>query len=382
MYDGKLKAMFTRRELAVGAVAGLAAMPLSSLAALSPSGGSLRERAERKGLLVGTTFDYEQFADRAYVKVISRDSNILVPGNGFNWTRTQPRRDMALDFSQVTPVYKLAQQINAKMRLHNLVYDLTTPQWVKELVPELTPSATEKLLTRYIDDVLKIWGDKVAHIEVVNEPAYDLGERYRKFVFSQKLGMHYLDVAYHAAHEAAPNAMLFTNGAALEHHERIFTIFRDGMLNLLEGMVTRGVPIHAVGLEAHLMTDRAFRQDNVEQFLQRVTDLGLKFMITEFDVNDRGIEGDVAARDAGVAALAKSFLDVAFSFRECLGIVTWNGADRYSWLRSTSKAGDGPADRQRTDGQPLRPTPLDDKLQRKPLWYAIAAAIDSAPSRG
>tara|TARA_R110000868_G_scaffold176323_2_gene413919 strand:- start:1359 stop:2486 length:1128 start_codon:yes stop_codon:yes gene_type:complete len=357
------------------------AFPLQPAVALPLPTGGLRARAERKGLLVGTTFDYAQFEDTGYIATIRRDCNILVPENGFNWTRTQRRRDVPVSFNQVTPVYRLAQEIKASMRLHNLVYDLTTPGWVKELVPTLSTSETERLLTGYIDEVLSVWGDKVVHVEVVNEPAYDMTRRYRPFVFSEKLGLHYIDIAFHAAHAAAPNAMLFTNAAALEHHERIFDIFREGMLNLLEGMVQRGVPIHAVGLEAHLMTDRAYRTQNVEQFLRRITDLGLKFMITEFDVNDRGIVGDVATRDAGVAALAKDFLDTAFSFPQCLGIVTWNGADQYSWLRNLTKEGDGPIDRQRVDGRPLRPTPLDDRLQRKPLWSAIAAAIDSAPMR-
>ncbi|MES3046694.1 endo-1,4-beta-xylanase [Sphingomonas faeni] len=386
MVDDPAGPLFTRRTAMAGAA--LAAVPFVGAAspsqpplALPPPSGSLRARAERKGLLVGTTFDYEQFADAGYIAAIRRDCNMLVPGNGFNWTRTQPRRDLPLDFAQVTPVYRLAQEIGASMRLHDLVYDLTTPRWVKELVPTLTPAATEKLMTDYIGKVLAAWGDKVVHVEVVNEPAYDLSGRYRPFVFSEKLGQRYIDIAFHAAHAAAPNAMLFTNGAALEHHERIFDIFREGMLKLLEGMVQRGVPIHAVGLEAHLMTDRDYRPQNVERFLRRITDLGLKFMITEFDVNDRGIVGDVAARDAGVAALAKDFLDTAFSFPQCLGIITWNGADRYSWLRKLTKAGDGPIDRQRADGQRLRPTPLDDRLQRKPLWSAIAAALDGAPVR-
>ncbi|WP_022676941.1 endo-1,4-beta-xylanase [Novosphingobium sp. B-7] len=391
MTDDTSEPFFTRRMAMAGAA--FAAVPFigdasSSLQRISvphvslpPPSGSLRARAERKGLLVGTTFDVEQFGDAAYIAAIRRDCNILVPGNGFNWTRIQPRPGMPLDFSEVTPVYRLAQQIHASMRMHALVYDLTTPRWVKDLVPTLSREATEKLLTDYIQAVLAVWGDKVVHVEVVNEPAYDLSGRYRPFAFSDKLGMDYIDIAFHAAHAAAPNAMLFTNGAALEHHERIFDIFRDGMLNLLEGMVKRGVPIHAVGLEAHLMTDRAYRSQDVDVFLRRITDLGLKFMITEFDVNDRGIAGDVAARDAGVAALAKDFLDIAFSFPQCLGIVTWNGADNYSWLRKLTKEGDGPIDRQRADRQPLRPTPLDDTMHRKPLWSAIAAAIDGAPER-
>ena len=38
-------------------------------------------------------------------------------------------------------------------------------------------------------------------------------------------------------------------------------------------------------------------------------------------------------------------------------------------------------DRKRSDGMALRPTPRDADFQKKPVWNAIAQALDTAPAR-
>ena len=376
----------SRRALVAGAL--LATLPFTAEAFLSPGAqefppalGTLRERAEKKGLLVGTSFDLKQFNDPRMIAAIRRDSNILVPENGFNWTRTQSAKDMPLNFKQVEPVYELTTATHSKMRLHNLVYDLTTPKWVNELVPELSNDKAEKLLARYIQSVLSAWGSRVCHIEVVNEPVFDLNRRHRPFVFSEKLGQAYFDIAYHTAREAAPNTLLFTNVALMEPNTSASANMRREFLAFLDDRIKENTPIDAIGIEAHLLTEAPFSPEIFSSFLQEIVSRGLVFMVTELDVNDRGIFGDIATRDAGSASLAKSFLDVALSYPQCLGLLTWNGCDRYTWLRSQAMTGDAPGKRQRFDGQMLRPTPLDDNYQPKPLWRAIAAAIDGAPVR-
>ncbi len=273
-------------------------------------------------------------------------------------------------------MWKLAKASNAKMRLHDLVYDQTTPRWVKDLVPTLTPGKAGDLLQSYIQHVLSDWGDHVIHIEVVNEPGYKVGAPYRPFIFADKLGEQYIDLAFHAARDGACNPILFINAAMLEQVGRIYDVYREGMLGLLERLLKRGVPIQAVGIEGHLRTDFKFDQRVYAKFLEEIIAMGLKVMITEFDINDLALEGGVKERDSQVAAIGKAFLDTSFSYSQCLGLLTWSFTDRYSWLRDP-----GAADRQRKDGQVLRPGYFDETYGRKPLWHAVAAAIDGAPFR-
>lgn len=366
----------TRRQAVATAAAALASAGFSRSAEAAPL-RSLRTRAAEKGLFVGAALETPLLRhDPLLAQALAADCNILVPENGFNWTRTQARRDSPLDFGQVQPVWELARANEAKMRLHGLVYDLTTPQWVRDLVPTLSAGQAGDFLEGYIRQVLDAWGSRVIHIEVVNEPGYKVGPPYRPFVFADKLGEEYIDLAFHVARDAAAKPMLFTNAAMLEQVGRIYDVYRAGMLGLLDRLLKRGVPVQALGIEGHLRTDYPFDQSVYAKFLEEVTARGLQIMVTEFDVNDLAIAGNVAKRDAEVAAIGKAFLDTSFSFRQCLGVLTWSFVDRHSWLRDKSAS-----DRQRKDAQPLRPGFLDDIYRKKALWHAVAAALDHAPRR-
>jgi len=374
-------APLSRRELLAGSI--IAAVPFAGAAlksqplmefAPSTISGSLRARAARKGLLIGACLDMPEVANDPSLRLLIADFNLLVPGNGFNWTRVQPARNASLDFSQVMPVYNLAQKVGAKMRMHDLVYDMTTPKWVKDLVPTLGAAQAGDLLQSYVRQVVSAWGDKVVHIEVVNEPGYYDKPGYRPYVFFDKLGEQYIDLAFQATRETNSKPILFTNEPWIEQLGNYSDFSRAALLRLLERLLKRGVPIQALGIEGHLRMDYGFSQSVYAKFLHEVTQLGLKIMVTELDINDRGVSGDKSMRDAAAASLVKSFLDVNFSFPQCLGILQWTVVDRYSWLLSAM-------DRQRSDRQPLRPGLFDTNYQKKPMWRAVAAALDAAPAR-
>jgi endo-1,4-beta-xylanase len=147
-------------------------------------------------------------------------------------------------------------------------------------------------------------------------------------------------------------------------------------LRLLERLVGRGVPIQALGYEAHMNTEVNLSEAKWRLFLDEVTAMGLKIMITEMDIYDARTLGDIPKRDAAVASLATQFLDITLSYPDCLGLLTWGQVDRYTWLRKESEA-----KRWRTDGAPLRPCPRDEDFKPKPLYHAIANAIDRAEPR-
>ena len=109
---------------------------------------------------------------------------------------------------------------------------------------------------------------------------------------------------------------------------------------------------------------------------QACADKGLDtdVVLTELDVKDRRLPPDIAERDRAVADHARAFLDAALDERAVKGVVTWGITDRYSWLSTTKGS-------MRDDGLTVRGLPLDENMQRKPLWHAIAEAFDHAPAR-
>ena len=102
--------------------------------------------------------------------------------------------------------------------------------------------------------------------------------------------------------------------------------------------------------------------------------MGYDLLITEFDVNDRRLPGDIAQRDAGVAAAARDYLELTLSYPRLRDFLLWGMADHISWLQTWDEA-------PRKDKLPMRPCPYDAQLRAKPLRQAIADAMRSMPAR-
>ena len=375
------RAGMTRRNLIAGSA--LLALPLLTGACSGAEGadlsdlpipdGSLRQRAERKGLLIGAQLDPPEAQDKRTRAAMS-DYNVLVPGNGFNWTRVQPEQNGPLHFEQARPIIDLARSTGALIRLHNLHYDKTTPAWVKAAVAAATPAQAGKLLENHIREVLKPWGAAVAHINVVNEPEYGIGRPFRPDTFGDKIGEEYFDIAFHTARECAPQAVLFTNIAVVEQVGRRYDNARRGALGLHDRLLRRGVPIDAVGIEGHLDSVYAFDATLYAGFLTELASRDLGILITEFDVIDTAFPADPVRRDIESAHLLEDFLTTSFANPKCMGACTWSPANKFAWLVTDRTLA-------RPDGAPRRPGLLDTNYRRTRLWGAVARALDRAAPR-
>lgn len=100
--------------------------------------------------------------------------------------------------------------------------------------------------------------------------------------------------------------------------------------------------------------------------------MGYKLFITELDVHDATVPGDISTRDREVAALGRAFLDLALSYRQVNALVCGGLTDNHTWLQGRTP---------RADGMPKRPTPYDVEYRAKPLREVIAAALRAAPLR-
>jgi endo-1,4-beta-xylanase len=147
------------------------------------------------------------------------------------------------------------------------------------------------------------------------------------------------------------------------------------MLNLLDGLLARGVPVHGIGLEAHLRGDQAsvLGDASYEAFLGELERRGMKIFITELDVQDATLPADTGARDQAVAEIYSRFLTASLRQQAVKGVVTWGLSDAFSWIAGY---------RPRKDALPVRPLPFDANCQPKAAYYAIAATLQSAPHRG
>ena len=63
------------------------------------------------------------------------------------------------------------------------------------------------------------------------------------------------------------------------------------------------------------------------RFVDEVVGMGYKFVITEFDVNDRMAPTDFAQRDRMVADYAKAYLDLMLSYPQLRDLLAWGMVD-------------------------------------------------------
>ncbi len=331
----------------------------------------LDTQARRRGRFYGAAIDDHILAtDPAYMAHVAIECGMLTGETAFKWGEIRPTAD-AWNWAPADALLAFAAQHHMAVRGHTLLWHEHNPDWLQA---ELTPQTAERLLRRHIQGMVGHCRRRVVQWDVVNEvlnPQDDEPGGWRKSLWYQALGPRLLDVAFHACAEADPHALRCINEYGFEYTWDTQEQRREAMLALLQSALARGVPVQALGMQAHLEAGAPLDQARLAQFCHDVVSLGLKLVITELDVRDNALPSDPALRDAGVASHARAYLDAVLDGPAVLGVVTWGLSDRRTWLNDAFP---------RADGLPQRPLPLDAALERKPLWGVLATELGCAPS--
>ncbi|HEY0281247.1 MAG TPA: endo-1,4-beta-xylanase [Rhizomicrobium sp.] len=397
---------FTRRDCMVLGLAATAAgcAPLDSVTnslTPAPAAGSapdsLNGLAKANGLLFGNCLGTgpsgaptrpgappdtraNQFDDPDMRALMIAQCGILVPENELKWHSLRKTPE-GFDFARADKLVDFAGESGLAVRGHTLFWarPQNIPGWVADYDFGANPrAAAEAMLVEHVKTVCGRYGKRIFSYDVINELIVPETGELEQSAFTKYLGPDVVDVMFHAAHEAAPHAQLVYNDymswePKSEKH-------RATVLKLLERMKKNNVPVDALGIQAHIgssptgtaegLADTDFQE--WRKFLDDVTAMGIDLIVTEFDVNDKYVEGDIAKRDRVVADYGKSYLDVALSYPQLRYVMAWGIVDKYSWLQRTSP---------RPDGLPKRPCPYDDNFQPKLLREVMAEAFRTAPAR-
>jgi endo-1,4-beta-xylanase len=370
-----------RRFLASGlAMLGTGATVLQPSRSRAAETVVLRKLAAEKGLLYGTTIAATQITlDPPFVDLVRHEAGLVVAENEMKWqvmNRGAPGDD---DFAPADTIAAFAAANKLVLRGHNLLWYHRTPEWFFDLPDR---SAQNRAVVDHIRQMAGRYRGRIHSWDVVNEPIEPKDGRpdgLRAAVFLETLGPEYLDLAYHTARDADPNARLVVNEYDVELDAPEQEARRIALLHLLEEMRRSGTPVDAVGIQAHLTAAGGppFSAPLLRRFLADIASLGLTIQITELDVTDENAPADVMVRDALVADTYRRFLDVALEEPAVKMVVTWGLSDRHSWIvrRETYQA------KWRTDDTASRPLPFDADLGPKPAFDAIAGAFAHAPLR-
>lgn len=299
--------------------------------------------------------------DAAYRDAIARHCDVVVAEGAMKWAEVRPDRAI-FQFEQGDNLVAYARQNNLTVRGHTLCWCEANPDWLKALV---SATEAERLLAEHVERMIAHYAGSVASWDVVNEPIAEkpVSETHlRPGVWHDLLGQRYIDLAFHTAARVAPSQQRVLNEYGIERATRQDRLKRAAFRRLIVDLKSRGVPITAIGLQAHLDGAAEIDTEGIAKFCSEMTSIGLEVLITELDVNDFALPGDDGERDFIVAKRADDFLGAVFSACRPTLICTWGISDRYTWMPTWFK---------RRDGKPNRPLPLDATYKPKPLLDVI-----------
>lgn len=383
----------TRREglaavlsLATTACSGNDSTPNNSVGATSTI-DSLHKLAKAKDMRFGSAVGAGHsgsgsFRNAGYASLLKRDCGILVAENEMKWQSLRPD-PLSFNFAPFDEILAFAEKNNMALRGHTLMWH--RPQWQPTWLETYdfgTSPATEaaRLLTTHITTVTDRYRGRILSYDVVNETVME-DSTLAQTAISRAIGgtETLVDLAFQTARAQLPDAQLVYNDymswePGNEKH-------RAGVLKLLEGFRARDVPVDALGIQSHIRIDTydpstgtGPRQEREwRKFLDEVVAMNYDILITEFDVNDQALPGDISARDRSVADYAQAYFEVMLDYPQLKDVLAWGMCDSYSWLQEFKPL--------RTDGLAKRGCPYDAKFDPKPLHSKLAAALQTASAR-
>ncbi|GLS46361.1 endo-1,4-beta-xylanase [Methylobacterium brachythecii] len=343
------------------AAAGLPCLDLSARAAAGPG---VLARAVYGAAVRGDALAN----DPAYAEAVAARCRTIVPEGSLKWPVIRPNRE-TFDFGDADRIAAFAGRHGIGLRGHTLAWYGGMPSWTDAITSR---AEAERVLSEHIERVVSRYAGLITSWDVVNEPIPDAPSSpgdLRPFVWTRTLGADYIPIAFRAAASADPTARLVLNEYDVEFAGARFKGKRDALLAIARRLVDSGVPLHAIGLQAHLFADRSIDRDGLQAFLREIRAMKLDVLVTELDVVDVSLPGDVEARDRQVAEMARAFLSAVAEVIPPSTILTWGISDRYTWV---------PTYFTRPDGLPNRPLPLDAAMRPKPLMAVIERYTRSA----
>ncbi|MEO6528461.1 MAG: endo-1,4-beta-xylanase [Gemmatimonadaceae bacterium] len=263
---------------------------------------SLRDEF-RSAFLVGAALNTAQVSgrDTAGAALVTGQFNTISPENVLKWALVHPAvgryefgpADRYVEFGKTRGMFVVG---------HTLVWHSQLPRWVHQDAAG-NPVSRDTLLSRmreHIHTVVGRYRGRIGGWDVVNEALEEDGTL-RKSPWLTIIGEDYLVKAYQYAHEADPAAELYYNDYSLENPAK-----RAGAVALMKRLLAAGIPLKAIGLQAHQKLDWPTLEAE-DSTIAAFSALGLRVNLTELDIDvlPRAIQSqgaDVAARAQATAA--------------------------------------------------------------------------------
>lgn len=302
-------------------------------------------------------------------QLLMKHFTALVAGNAQKIDSIQPVEG-EYNWAMADKIVEFGALTGMRQRWHTLLWHQQNPAWLFKDPDNSNRQASKAVmdsrLESYITTVMDRYSFDVESWDVVNEVLNENGTLRTGAQGSpwyDIMGAEYIDKAFRYARAADSNAQLVINDYNLVSNPQK----RQGMYNLVKGMLDRGVPVDAIGMQMHIsLYDPPVSE--VRETIELFGSLGVKVLVTELDIsihrNDS--EGTIVATNAILEKQADLYRDLFDLFKEQADkgvvdmVVIWGATDGGSWKNDFPVKGRGDA-----------PLLFDDRLQAKPAFYAL-----------
>ena len=340
--------------------------------------------AARRGIVYGSALATWQF-DGTYEKLFKREAAIVFTQDDLLWYVLKPTPKSKLDFTLSDQIIGFAER-NGQLVYGGpgLVWDEGFGDgWTDDDLWGLKEKPARDLLFGTLEHVIKRYRGRVAtwcvcNEVITNDPGQSRHGLRTDVPWIHTIGPEYVSHAFRLAHQTDPDALLVLNDFGYEtvnqYGDRA-DFKRNATLRVLDRLLGEGVPIHALGIQAHLLGYKfaeRFHAGAYRTFLSEVADRGLKILITEMDINDDGLPADRHRRDPMIADIYRRYLDTTLDEPAVAAVMSFGLSDRYTSLQE---------DYPPTDFKNRRPLPFNQNLAPKSAFYAISSSLKSAVRR-
>lgn len=314
------------------------------------------------------------------IALAERHFNTVTAENAMKWGPLQPEPGV-YDWTLADQFVDWAEAQGMFIVGHTLVWHSQTPAWVfqDDAGNEVSREVLIERMRDHIETVVGRYKGRVHGWDVVNEAVVNDGSM-RDTPWYRIIGEDFLKLAFEFAHAVDPEAELYYNDYSLDERTK-----RQGVIELLRGLLADGVPIHGVGTQEHVALGWP-RLADVEEAVIELSSLGIPVMITELDVDvlprafgDAGAEISLRAElseefnpypdglplevSAQLAEHYAELFQIYYRHRDKISRVTlWGVEDGGSWLNNWP-----------IPGRTSYPLLFDRDLQPKEAFHRVLA---------
>lgn len=341
--------------LALTAAGGQAASAADGGGSAGDAGATLRELAERAGILIGSgavkgsesTADGRPpnyLAEPRFGEVLAEQFNSLSPENELKWAFVEPEEGV-FDFAGLDRLVAFADANDMQVKGHGLISGCCNPDY---LLAKTDPAEFRAAMVSHFETIMQRYDGKMDRWDVVSEALTTFGGAgLAHNDFYNVLGPDYVAEAFRIAHAADPDAKLFINENLVEFYPEK----RAELYDLVSGLVDDGVPIDGVALQMH-ETFVGPTPGVITEMVNSYKALGLEVSIAELDVHTYDpVSQAQIYHDVVAEALAAGVTDISF----------WGFTDKHLWTWLPG----------------AKPLLFDEEYNPKPAYFSTRDALAS-----